>query len=58
MVALVVFIMAALKTVVHLVVMFSKMRLDLYIYVCIGRSCMKWYLLIADVQMLYKVGSQ
>lgn len=50
--------MAALKTVVHLVVMFSKMRLDLYVYVCIGRSCMKWYLLIADVQMLYKVGSQ
>ena len=38
---------------VHLVVMFSKTQLDTYVYVCIGRSCMKWYLPITDVQMLY-----
>ena len=44
---------------VHLVVMFSKIWLDLYVmYVLLGRSCMKWYLPIADVQMLYKVDFQ
>ena len=33
--------------------------LDLYVmYVLLGRSCMKWYLPIADVQMLYKVDFQ
>ena len=38
---------------VHLVVMFSKTQPDTYVYVHIGRSCMKWYLPITDVQMLY-----
>ena len=38
---------------------FSKIQLDIYVYVCTGSSCMKWYLVpIADVQMLYKVGFQ
>ena len=38
---------------VRLVVMFSKTQPDTYVYVRIGRSCMKWYLPITDVQMLY-----